>query len=162
MDRSGGSSSSNHSSAALPSAAAATDPAGIVTAIDSYVIGANNDTLLQLLQDLNSPQLPAQQPLLIGLTSNVTLSPVTWGSAWPAGGLVLRRPLVLVGSSVQQTSTDLGMQVHQIVLECASANVTIHNMVLENLVYGDEGSSRSAEGSSIVMPSQLWAFDFKR
>jgi hypothetical protein len=161
-DRSGGSSSSNHNSAAQPSAAAATDPAGIVTATDSYVTGANHDTLLQLLQDLNSPQLPAQQPLLTVLTSNVTLSPVTCGSAWPVGGLAIRRPLLLVGSSMQHTSIDLGMQVRQIVLAGESADVTLYNVVLENLAYGDEGSSRSAEGSSIFMPSQLWAFHFKR
>jgi hypothetical protein len=70
--------------------------------------------------------------------------------------------VLLVGSSVQRPWIDLGMQVRQMVLEGPSSNVTLFNVALENLAYGDEGSGKNAEGTSIVMPSQLWAFDYRR
>ncbi|WIA33945.1 hypothetical protein OEZ86_007040 [Tetradesmus obliquus] len=143
-------------------AAARGDAAGIVLATDSYVLGATNATLLRQLQDLNSPQIPAQRPLLICLASNVTLAPRAWEKAWPAAGISIRRQLLLVGSSVRRPSIDLGMQVRQMVLEGPASNVTLFNVALENLAYGDEGSGKNAEGASIVMPSQLWAFDFRR
>jgi hypothetical protein len=95
-------------------AAAAGDAAGIVTATDSYVLAACDSTLLQLLLQLNSEQQPASAPLLIHLASNVSLAPRFWGSLWPAGGLVVRRPVVFVGSGWRPTSMDLGMEVGQV------------------------------------------------
>jgi hypothetical protein len=142
--------------------AARGDAAGVVLATDSYVLGATNATLLRQLKDLNAPQMPAQRPLLICLATNVSLFPRAWGPAWPAAGVVIRRHLLLLGSSARRPSIDLGMQVRQMVLEGPSSNVTLFNVALENLAYGDEGSGKNAEGTSIVMPSQLWAFDFRR
>jgi hypothetical protein len=142
--------------------AARGDAAGVVLATDSYVLGATNATLLRQLKELNAPQMSAQRPLLICLATNVTLFPKAWGTAWPAAGVAIRRHLLLLGSSVRRPSIDLGMQVRQMVLDGLSSNVTLFNVALENLAYGDEGSGRNAEGTSIVMPSQLWAFDFRR
>lgn len=95
-------------------AAAAGDSAGIATATDSYVLAATNATLLQLLQWLNSPQLAASGPCLVHLAANVSLAPCFWDSIWPAGGLVVRRQIVLVGSSWRPTLIDLGMEVGQV------------------------------------------------
>jgi hypothetical protein len=142
--------------------AARGDAAGVVLATDSYVLGATNATLLRQLKELNAPQMSAQRPLLICLATNVTLFPKAWGTAWPAAGVAIRRHLLLLGSSVRRPSIDLGMQVRQMVLDGPSSNVTLFNVALENLAYGDEGSGKNAEGTSIVMPSQLWAFDFRR
>ncbi|KAF6255313.1 hypothetical protein COO60DRAFT_231640 [Scenedesmus sp. NREL 46B-D3] len=106
--------------------------------------------------------MPSQRPLLFCLASNVTLFPKAWGAAWPAAGVTIRRHLLLLGSSIRRPSIDLGMQVRQMVLVGPSSNVTLFNVALENLAYGDEGSGKNAEGTSIVMPSQLWAFDYRR
>jgi hypothetical protein len=108
------SSSSGAIAAASALAAAGSDASGVITATDSYVLAATNATLLQLLQQLNSPQLSADGPLLVHLASNVSLAPRFWGSDWPAAGLVLRRAVVFVGSSWQPTSIDLGMEVGQV------------------------------------------------
>jgi hypothetical protein len=160
--RSSSSSSSNAAVDPALLAAARGDAAGVVLATDSYILGATNATLLRQLQDLNALQISGPRPVLICLASNVTLAPRAWGKAWPAAGVAIRRQVVLVGSSVRRPSIDLGMQVRQLVLDDPSANVTLFNVALENLAYGDEGSGRNAEGTSIVMPSQLWAFDWRR
>jgi hypothetical protein len=51
---------------------------------------------------------------------------------------------------------------YQVVLEGASANLTLFNIALENLAYGNEASGVTAEFTSILLPSQLWAFYYKR
>lgn len=50
----------------------------------------------------------------------------------------------------------------QVVLEGASANITMFNLALENLAYGNEASGVLAEGTSILLPIQLWAFQYRR
>lgn len=96
-------------------AAACGDAAGVVTVTDSYVLGASNAMLLPLLQQLASGQEDAsRQPLLVVLGSNVTVASRAWGQAWPAGGVVLRRPVAWVGSSSRPTSVDFGMEARQV------------------------------------------------
>lgn len=96
-------------------AAACGDSAGIVIVTDSYVLGASNATLLPALQQLASGvEDVSRQPLLVIFGSNVTLSSRAWGRAWPAGGVVLRRPVGWVGSSSRPTSVDFGMEVGQV------------------------------------------------
>jgi hypothetical protein len=51
---------------------------------------------------------------------------------------------------------------YQVVLEGASANITMFNVALENLAYGNEASGILAEFTSILLPSQLWAFQYRR
>jgi hypothetical protein len=95
--------------------AACGDSAGVVTVTDSYVLGANNVTLLPLLRQLASgPEDESQQPLLVLFSSNVTLASSVWGQQWPAGGIVLRRPVAWVGSSSLPTSVDFRMEVGQV------------------------------------------------
>ncbi|KAF6252064.1 hypothetical protein COO60DRAFT_1673833 [Scenedesmus sp. NREL 46B-D3] len=147
---------------AAVAAAAAGDTDGVITTTDSYVLAATNSTLLQLLQQLNSQQVPPGGPLLIHLATNVSLAPRFWGSAWPAGGLAVRRSVVFVGSSWQPTSIDLGMEVGQVLMQGEAANITMFNLALENLAYGDEASGVLADGTSILLPSQLWAFHYRR
>jgi hypothetical protein len=50
----------------------------------------------------------------------------------------------------------------QIVLRGQWSNVTLVNVELENLAYGDEESSQEAEGNSILLSNQLWAFSYQR
>jgi hypothetical protein len=110
-------------------AAAAGDAAGIVAATDSYALAATDATLLQLLQQLNSEQQQASAPLLIHLATNVSLAPRFWGSAWPADGLVVRRPVVFVGSGWRPTSIDLKMEVGQVRAQARGAlpdNFVLH------------------------------------
>lgn len=98
-------------------AAACGDSAGIINVTDSYVLRANNATLIPVLQQLASGVEDAsRQPLLVIFGSNVTLSSRVWGRAWPAGGVVLRRPVGWVGSSSRPTSVDFGMEVGQVSL----------------------------------------------
>lgn len=95
--------------------AACGDSAGIITATDSYVLGANNSTMVPLLQQLASGvEDQSRQPLLVLLQSNVTFASKVWGSKWPKGGVVLRRPVAWVGSSSGVTSVDFGMEVGQV------------------------------------------------
>lgn len=94
-------------------AAAQGDAAGIVTATDSYVLGASNATMIPLMQRL-AGQDGTQQPLFVAIASNLSLAPRFWGSAWPTDGLQINRPVVWAGSSWDKTSIDLGMQVGQV------------------------------------------------
>jgi hypothetical protein len=48
----------------------------------------------------------------------------------------------------------------QIVLSGQWSNVTLVNVELENLAY--EESSQEAEGNSILLSNQLWAFSYRR
>jgi hypothetical protein len=50
----------------------------------------------------------------------------------------------------------------QVVLSGQWSNVTLVNVELENLAYGDEESSQEAEGNSILLSNQLWAFSYQR
>ncbi|KAF6237641.1 hypothetical protein COO60DRAFT_1653111 [Scenedesmus sp. NREL 46B-D3] len=143
-------------------AAAATwgDGAGVVTVTDSYALGATNATLLPLLRRLGGQE--TQQPLLVLIASNVTLAPAAWGGAWPAGGLRVSRPVVWSGSSWRKSTIDFGMEVGQVVLTGRWSNVTLVNVELENLAYGNEQSAAEAEGNSILLSNQLWAFSYRR
>ncbi|WIA23478.1 hypothetical protein OEZ85_000223 [Tetradesmus obliquus] len=151
---------SSSSSSSNDAAAAQGDGAGIVTVTDSYVLGANNATLLPLLRRLGGQE--TQQPLLVLIESNVTLAPAAWGNAWPQGGLKVQRPTVWAGSSWRATSIDFGMEVGQIVLSGRYSNVTLVNVEAENLAYGSAASSQEAEGNSILLSNQLWAFSYRR
>lgn len=112
--------------------AACGDAAGVTTVTDSYVLGASNATLLRQMQQLagaatdtaaSSPQ--PQQPLLVLLSSNVSVHSKAWGSAWPAGGVVLRRPVAWVGSSSAPTSLDFGMEAGQVRERCECGLVSL-------------------------------------
>jgi hypothetical protein len=50
----------------------------------------------------------------------------------------------------------------QIKLSGQWSNVSLVNVDLENLAYGDAESSQEAEGNSILLSNQLWAFSYKR
>lgn len=142
-------------------AAAQGDPAGIVTSTDSYVLGAVNSTLVQNMRQL-AGQRESKQPLLVVIASNVTLSPASGDPDWPVGGIAIKRPVVWVGSSTKNTSVDFHMEVGQFMLEGQWANVTLVNLVLENLAYGDALSARDSEGKSLSRSHLLWAFRYRR
>eukprot|EP00775_Hariotina_reticulata_P006912 gene6912-7128_t len=145
-----------------PAAAAARgDAAGVVTVTDSYVLGATNTTILPLMQQLAMMQ-PTNMPLFVNIASNLTLFPAAWGAAWPPGGLKIGRPAIWFGSSWRPASIDFGMEAGQIVLQGQHASVTLLNLVLENLGYGNEASVEDAEGNSVQLSNQLWAFKYKR
>eukprot|EP00878_Enallax_costatus_P021703 GHUV01022993.1.p1 GENE.GHUV01022993.1~~GHUV01022993.1.p1 ORF type:complete len:782 (+),score=180.67 GHUV01022993.1:214-2559(+) len=143
------------------SAEAAGDAAGIVTVTDSYILAATNKTLVPLMQRLAGKE-DSRQPLFVNLATNMTLSPTIWGPAWPPGGVQIRRPVVWAGSSWRNTSLDFGMDVGQIGLNYQYSNMTVMNVDLENLAYGNEASAADAEGNSILLSNQLWAFKYKR
>jgi hypothetical protein len=97
--------------------AACGDSAGVITVTDSYILGANNVTLLPLLRQLASgpeDESRQRQPLLVIFSSNVTLASSVWGRQWPTGGVVLRRPVAWVGSSSLPTSVDFRMEIGQV------------------------------------------------
>lgn len=142
-------------------AAAQGDAAGVVTVTDSYVLGATNSTLVRLIQRLAS-QDESKAPLLLFIASNITFSPADKDPEWPSGGVKIKRPTIWVGSSWRNTSLDFHMEVGQFVLEGPSANVTLVNLVLENLGYGDEISARDAEGKSLSRSHILWSFRYRR
>jgi len=49
-----------------------------------------------------------------------------------------------------------------LVLAGPQASVTLLDLVLENLGYGNEASVEDAEGNSVLLSNQLWAFKYKR
>eukprot|EP00878_Enallax_costatus_P044171 GHUV01052476.1.p1 GENE.GHUV01052476.1~~GHUV01052476.1.p1 ORF type:complete len:279 (-),score=51.44 GHUV01052476.1:279-1115(-) len=142
-------------------AAAQGDQAGIVTVTDGYVLGATNTSLVRLIQQL-AGQEETKAPLLLFIASNITFSPASGDPEWPPGGVKIKRPTIWVGSSWRNTSLDFHMEVGQFVLEGAAANVTLVNLVLENLGYGDEISARDAEGKSLSRSHILWSFRYRR
>lgn len=135
------------------------DAAGILTVTDSYILSANNATLVTLLQQLAGLQ-QSNRPLLIFITSNMTFA--HGDPRWPAGGVNITRPTIWIGSSSSNTSLDFHMDVGQFVLDGPTANVTLVNLALENLAYGDEVSARDAEGKSLIRSHLIWAFRYRR
>lgn len=115
--------------------AASSDGAGIVTVTDNYVLAATNKTLLPLMQRLAGRE-DSKQPLFVNLATNMTLSPTIWGPAWPAAGVVIRRPVIWSGSSWRTTSLDMGMDVGQIDLSHQYSNMTLMSVALVSLTIG--------------------------
>lgn len=50
----------------------------------------------------------------------------------------------------------------QVVLSGPWSNLTLFNIVMENLPYGDSASLREAEGNSIMLSNRLWPVRYKR
>jgi hypothetical protein len=127
---------------------------------DSYVLSVTNNTFLPELQEL-AATAATPRPLCLRITSHISAA-ARFNVDWPKGGLMIRRPVVWVGSAAAPTSMDLGMEAGQFVLQGEAANVSLVNLYLENLGYGDEQSSRMAEGNSIMLQNQLWSFQYRR
>jgi hypothetical protein len=129
-------------------------PPGISTS--SYSLDVGNDTLVAVLLKFATIETP--EPYLIYTNDNVTLWP---RSDWPAGGLQIRRPLVIVGWTDAPTALDLGNCAGCAALVGPWGNVTFDTMVLENLGYGDP-SDVSAATYSVISASNLWFFNTSR
>jgi hypothetical protein len=50
----------------------------------------------------------------------------------------------------------------QVVLPGPYSNLTIFNIILENLPYGDAASLQEAQGNSILLSNRLWPFRYDR
>ena len=126
---------------------------------DSYVLSVTNDTFLPTVEELAGKATP--KPLVLRMTSHISAA-ARYNLDWPKGGLKIQRPVVFVGSAGVPTSFDLGMEAGQFVLDGQAANVSLVNLYLENLGYGDETSAQIAEGNSIMLQNQLWSFQYTR
>lgn len=89
----------------VPAPAAAPSSKQVQAPKYNYVLGADQDSIVQHLQQLGSAEGPV--PGLIYLNGNVTLSkpPV------PAGGIAVARPMVIVGLAGEAVGIDFHMQV---------------------------------------------------
>jgi hypothetical protein len=129
-------------------------------------------TLVPLL--LEAAATPTPAPLLLFLTSNVTLGapPVALG----ATGYTVARPVYLVGLVSTPTSVDFQMVVNQVNLTSQAldqvnaagssdnswARVYLIHLALENLGYGDVASARKAGAFSLLVSGNVWPLVFDR
>jgi hypothetical protein len=126
--------------------------------VANAVLAATNATLVPALT-LHAGAL-SRAPLLVYVASNVSLG---LAPPLPASGVVVRRPLVIVGLQSLVTSVDLGMVVNQL-NETGSpySNVTFVGLALENCAPGDAGSAIVAGPFSIAISNNLWAASYNR
>jgi hypothetical protein len=92
------------------------------------IVAADNMTLIPTLQ--RNASVATAAPLLIRITSNVTLGPNLKGS------LSIRRPVILLGLASSLTSVDLGMVVNQLNVTPPMGTLLWQGLVLENLAPG--------------------------
>lgn len=121
-----------------------------------YVLAATNNTIVPLMQQLGAVDGPAT--LLMYIDTNVTLSkpPV------PAAGIVVNRPLVLVGLTVANVSVDLHMDINTIILTAPDSNITVDSVVVENEAPGDARSAEVARPLSVSSANNMWALYYDR
>lgn len=127
-------------------------------AVANCLVAATNASLVAALLPAAAVVTPA--PLLVYITSNVTLGV---HPRLPAGGVVVRRPVVFVGLASLPTSLDFEMVVNQLNLTTSAlANTTFVGLVLENLAPGDSVSSAMAAPFSITVTNNVWAVLYNR
>lgn len=88
----------------------------------------NNETLVPTLQ--RDATINTTQPLLVRITSNVTLGPGL------EGPIVVQRPVLLLGTSSAPISVDMGMMVNHLHVLAPTAQLAWQALVLENLAPG--------------------------
>jgi hypothetical protein len=129
---------------------------GIAARTPSYALAVTNATIVSVLAAAAAVETP--EPFLIRLSENATLWP---RADWPAGGVAVLRPIVIVGQTLEVTSLDLGN-----CAGCASllgrwSNVTFDSLVLENLGYGFP-SNPNATTYSVISSTNIWFFNATR
>jgi len=92
------------------------------------LLAADNSTLVPVL--LRNASIPTSEPLLIRITSNVTLGHGLKGS------IHIRRPVILLGLASVVTSMDMGMVVNQVNVTGPNGTLVWQALVLENLAPG--------------------------
>jgi hypothetical protein len=122
----------------------------------NYVLSCDNHTFVPYLTYAARKAVPV--PVLVFVTSNVTLKkpPV------PEEGIMINRPLYLIGLSSTPTSLDFHMVVNQLVMLSTYSNMTMSNLVLENLAPGDKRSAAVARPISVSVTANLWALLYDR
>jgi hypothetical protein len=131
-------------------------PLGPAYSSAGYALEVGNATLVEALQ--RHATVATAQPFLMYMGEDVTLHP---RADWPAGGLVIRRPVYFVGWSDVRNSVDFGMCAGCARLEGAHANVTFDSLALENLSFGDVGAPAS-DAFSIIAAHNMWFFNATR
>lgn len=126
--------------------------------VRNAVPAATNATLVPALLALANASTAA--PLLVYVSANVSLGA---SPPLPPGGVLVRRPLVLVGLASAVTSINLQMVVNQL-NETGSphSNVTFLGVFLENLAPGDIATSGVATPFSIAVANNVWAAYYNR
>ncbi|KAF6262439.1 hypothetical protein COO60DRAFT_627220 [Scenedesmus sp. NREL 46B-D3] len=121
-----------------------------------YVLSASNETFVPLMQWLGGINTAAQA--LLYFDENVTLSkpPV------PQAGMLLQRPMAVVGLSSALTGIDLAMQTNSIIMSSRWSNLTFDSLVLENMAPGDARSAEVARPLSVSSANNLWALYYNR
>jgi hypothetical protein len=125
--------SSNMSSAAL---------AAQLQAPGCNVRAADNTSLVPTL--LRDATVNTSVPLVIRILTNVTLGPNLQSP------IVIRRPVLLLGTASSPVSVDFGMVVNQLDATAEYAQVAFQSIVLENLAPGGWCSSRVFGGVLVV------------
>lgn len=117
----------------------------------NYVLAALNATLVHHMQELGV--VASSVACLIYVDSNVTLSkPVPV----PPVGVLVARPLTLVGLVTANTSVDFHMAVNSILLTSTWSNITLDRLVIENLAPGNARSAEIAAPLSVSSPVDFW------
>ena len=122
----------------------------------NYVVACDNATFTPFL--MHTGKNATAVPLLVYIVSNVTLGkpPV------PEDGILISRPLYLVGLSSSNTSLDLHMAVNQLIMLDTYSNMTMDHLILENLAPGDKRSAAVARPISVSVTANLWALLYNR
>jgi hypothetical protein len=129
---------------ATSAALAAVPPSLLAPALKyNYVLAASNSNCVLHLQRLGSVVGPAAA--LLYLDDNITLSkpPV------PEAGVLVARPLAMVGLSYVNTSMDLHMTVNIFMLTMPYSNLTLDRIAIENLAPGNAKSAEVAKPLSV-------------
>jgi hypothetical protein len=68
----------------------------------------------------------------------------------------------MLGPAAAAAAAAAAFSLRQVVLPGPWSNLTLFNLVLENLPYGDAGSAAEAEGNSILLSNRLWPISYQR
>lgn len=116
-----------------------------------YVLAATNDTLVQLMTQIGAVAGPVGA--VIYIDTNITLSK----PPFPDEGILVARPLYVVGLVLANTSLDLHMKVNQIILNETWSNITFDRVAIENMAPGDARSAEVARPLSVSSANNFWS-----
>ena len=143
--------------AGISSSSSAIDPTAATTTTDNYALGVDNNTFIPLLKRLAGDSTP--QPLLLQLTSNIS-----WGNHpdMPLEGLDVSRPVYIVGRHGVKAGVDLGMKADMVSLTGGWSNMTLDNVVVENMATGTLKSVQNFNGITLANTLNCWFFLWDR
>lgn len=131
-------------------------PLGPSLSSDSFAWEVTNSTVVDLL--VKYATIETHKPYLFYLARNVTLWP---RADWPAGGLVIRRPMYIISWSDQAVSIDFGNCAGCASLSGRWSNITFDSVTLEGLGFGEPGLPATEE-YSLVSAANFWFFNATR